>query len=1097
MPDMRILMHLFIVSLLLLSAVWGWSQETNGRLQGRITDSAGSPLAGATVALLHQPTGTRYSTQAFADGTYFFPGLRIGGPYVLTVTYSGKQRAQVEEIQITLGEPVTVPVKMVEEVRQLSSVIVSGGRRNLAGRYGTGTNLSREQVQTMPAISRSLQDLTRLVPQGSKDNSFLGSSFRYNNVTIDGAINNDAIGFTPSLGGQTGTSGQPGSSTRTNPISLDAIQDIQVELAPYDVKLGNFTGGSVNAVTRSGSNTPEGSVYFYGANAAITGPDHAGGQGSMPHAFHEYQTGFHVGFPLVKDKLFFFTNEEITRRVDVIQQVAGSQPSDGILSLNDAQRIHDTLLSRYHLDPGTYGQYNIYSNSNKFFNRLDWNISPTHQLSLRNNSIHSEAVNLERDQEDFRFGSIAYQQVNDQTSTVLELKSRLTRRWFNSLIAGYSTVHDYRNPLSDPAFPQVQIVGRTPGTTIFLGTDREASIFNMKQKAIEITDNMTISLPRNTLTVGTHNELYSINYGFVNSWNGRIDYPSIEDFLNNNPNRARGSYNYVDNTRDYILSHPVAVFHVNFYSLYVQDEVQVSSRFRFTFGLRGDYATVPRKQILSEKTRNANTDPNYGTTYTYTPLNRITGNYLGIVQASPRIGFRADLREDKKLVLRGGAGIFTGRIPFAWLGYAFYNNGDTYGAYDQNASSGASVFAPGSDPLRFDPKQGIAGFAAQNGQVVDNANGGKTQVDAVNNHFVMPMVFRSSLALDYTDALGISYMVEAIFTKTMQDVMFQQVNIKDAPTYYAYDTAVNLRKQPIFPSGGVNPAFANAYEMSNTTKGYRFSFTGRVAKKFADGLSLMVAYTYGQSKDVSNGVRNSMESNWQLNQSLNPNNPSLANSNFDIRHRIIANIGYALDWSRRVKSQAVLFFSAQSGSPYTYGFVNATVQNTPQQVSLAYIPQKSETVNFFSDYTDGNNQVVSAASQADAFNQFIDNDKYLSKRRGNFTERNAARTPWNNQLDFRFQQDVYLGKPGKGMQHRLTFTWDIINLTNLLDKSWGWLYFSPNTYNSTSSVGLVPYIPARTSQGYPIYQFVSPGKPYSVDFMASRWQMQAGLRYSF
>jgi hypothetical protein len=986
---------------------------------------------------------------------------------------------------------------MILQAQQLSSVTVSGGRRYLAGKYGTGANLSKEQVQTMPAISRSLQDLTRLVPQGSKDNSFLGSSFRYNNVTIDGAINNDAIGFSPSLGGQTGTSGQPGSSTRTNPISLDAIQDIQVELAPYDVKLGNFTGGSVNAVTRSGTNTPEGSLYFYCRNASLTGPDNAGGQGVLPHDFHEYQTGFHVGFPLVKDKIFFFTNEEITRRVDVIQQVAGNQTVSGILSKDDAQQIYDTLKKRYNFDPGTYGQYNIYSNSNKFFNRLDWNLSSRHQLSLRNNSIHSEAVNLERDQLDFRFSGIAYQQVNDQTSTVLELKSRFTRRFFSSFIVGYSTVHDYRNPLSDPAFPQVQIVGRTPGTTIFLGTDREASIFNMKQKAIEITDNVSISLGKHTLTAGTHNELYSIDYGFVNSWNGRVDYPSIDDFLHNNPNRVRGSYNYVDNTRDYILSHPSAVFHINFYSLYVQDEIQVSSRFRFTFGLRGDYASVPQKQILSQKTKDANTDANYGNTYTYTPLNRITGDYLGILQASPRIGFRVELDKDRKLVLRGGGGVFAGRIPFAWLGYAFYNNGDTYGAYDQRTDNGSSVFATGSDPLKYDPKQGIASFAAQNGQVVNNSNAGKTQVDVVDNHFVMPMVVRGSLALDYTDAAGISYTAEAIFTKTMQDVMFRQVNIKDAPSYYVYDTAAYLQKQPVFPSGGVNPAFANAYEMSNTIKGYRFSLTGRVSKKFLSGLSLMAAYTYGQSKDVANGVRNSMESNWQLNQALNPSNPDLAYSNFDIRHRIIANIGYALDWSHRVKSQFVLFFSAQSGSPYTYGFVNYTVQNTPQQVSLAYIPQKSEAINFFTDYVDKNNITVTATQQADAFNKFIDADAYLSKRRGNFTERNEARTPWNNQLDFRFQQDFFLGKAGKGMQHRITLTWDIINLTNLLDKSWGWLYFSPNTYNSTASVGLVPYIPARSSQGYPLYQFVNPGKPYSVDFMASRWQMQAGLRYSF
>ncbi|KAI9452624.1 hypothetical protein F5148DRAFT_1289543 [Russula earlei] len=1067
------------------------AQETGGRLHGTIIDSTGHPLDGATITLLHQPTGTRYTTRSFTGGSYSFDGLRIGGPYLLTFTYMGMKAAVTDNIQINLGEPATLTVVMQAQANQLADVTVkSSNPRYRPGKYGTGVNITAGQMQSMPAIARSFQDITRMVPQGSKDNSFLGTSFRYNNVTIDGAINNDAIGFSPSAGGQTGTSGQPGSSTRTNPIALDAIEDMQVELAPYDVKIGNFTGGSINAVTKSGTNTLKGSVYFYGRDAALTGKE-AGDRRKMPSAFHDYQTGFSVGMPLVKNKLFWFTNEEITRRTEVIQQEAGTQASDPILSLQDAKNIHDTLLSRYGFDAGTYGQYNAYSNSNKIFNRIDWNISNNNQLVLRNNTITSEAVNMERDQQDFRFSSIAYKQTNNQSSTVLELKSRFGNGLSNSFVAGYSAIHDFRDPLSDPAFPQVQIVGRTPGSTIFLGTDREASVFNMKQRTIEITDNININLGKHNLTIGTHNELYNITYGFVNAWNGRIDYPSIEDFLNNNPNRVRGSYNYVNNTRDYIMAHPGARFHINFYSVYMQDEIQVSRRFTVTTGLRADYPMVPQKQILSQKTQNASTDSYYGNNYTYTPLNKITGNYLNWPQISPRIGFHADLLDDKRLVLRGGAGFFTGRIPFAWLGYAFYNNGDTYGAYDQRTDNGSSVFAPGSDPLRYSKSNGIASFAAQNGQVVNNPNAGKTQVDAVDNHFMMPKVFRVSFATDYTGAGGIRYSVEGIYTKTIKDVMFRQVNISDNPSYYVYDTAANLRKQPIYPSGGVNANFANAYEMSNTTKGYRYSITGKISKSFRSGFDVMAAYTYGQSKDVANGVRNSMESNWQLNQSLNPNNPDAANSNFDIRNRIVSSVAYKIHWANNWRSLFSLFFSAQSGTPFTYGFLNYTVQNDPQQVSLAYIPQRSEAINFFSDYSK-NGVTVSATSQAAAFNQFIDADKYLSTRRGNFTERNEGRTPWNNQLDFRFQQDFVLSKT-----RSITFTLDIINLTNLLNKDWGWIYFSPNTYNSTASVGLVPYIPARSSQGYPIYQFINPGKPYSVDLVSSRWQMQAGLRYNF
>lgn len=1090
-----------IVSLITLSLMVGifsnpvLAQETSGALQGRILYNGKEALAGATVVAIHQTSGTKYSTKSYGDGNYSIPGLRIGGPYRLEVSFTGMETVIRDSIQVTLGDAVTLNLSLTDKAAQLSQVVVIGGKKApVANTYGAGQNISRTQIQQMPTINRSITDITRQVPQGSKDNSFGGANFRYNNVTIDGAINNDAIGFSPSLGGQTGTSNMPGSSTRTNPISMDAIEDMQVYLAPFDVTVGNFTGGSVNAVTRSGTNNVSGSIYGYGSNALITGKDNAGDKTKMPSAFHSYQTGFRIGFPLVKDKLFFFMNEEITRRVDPVQQSAGNPASAAILSLDDAQKIRNAMIDRYGIgeDPGTYGQVNTYSKSTKFFNRLDWNIDEHSQLTIRNNTISSEAINLERDQLDFRFGGIAYQQVNNQSSTVAELKSRFARRWFNDVIVGYTSIHDYRNPTSDPAFPQVEILGRAPGSTIFLGTDREASIFNMRQKTLELTDNISLNLGKHHLLLGTHNELYNINYGFVNSWNGRISYPSIDSFLSNSPTRVRGSYNYTNNDRDYILSHPEAVFHINFYSFYGQDEMQINDKLKVTVGFRFDYADVPQKQALSSKTTSSDPDNFYGKTYTYTPMNQITGNYLGRVQASPRIGFNYDIKGDKSIVVRGGTGVFTGRIPFAWLGYAFYNTGNTYGAYDQNISNGGQ-FAPGTDALHFDSKNGIAPFAAANGQVINNAAAGKSQADLVDNHFVMPQVWRTSLALDVTDVRGIKYSFEGVYTQVIKDVKFQQINIHDNPSYFYYDTAAQFKKQPIFPSGGVNPAYANVYEMSNTSLGYRYSLTGKVSKKFSNGWDLMIAYTYGQSKDIANGVRNSMESNFQLNQALNPNDPHLANSNFDIRHRIISNIAYRVAWSKDLVSTFSVFFSSQSGSPFTYGTVGSTIQNTPQQVSLTYIPVKGETINFFQD-TKKAGAVVTAGDQAAAFDAFIDGDKYLSSRRGRFTERNAAHTPWNTQADFHFGQDF-----GIGGRHRqvITLTLDIINVTNLLSSNWGRVYFSPNTYNSTASVGLTPYVPTQNSQGYPIYQYDTPAKPYAVDYFGSRYQMQLGARYSF
>lgn len=1067
------------------------AQETGGGLTGKVQDAKGEALPGATVIAVHTPSGTKYPVITDEKGRYRLLGLRIGGPYTVTASMMGLATAQVEGVTVKLGEPQLLNLLLQDQSKQLAGIEVKADKRGpKANNYGAGQNISRTQLNNMPTVNRSIQDITRMVPQGNKDNSFGGSSFRYNNVTIDGAINNDAIGFSPSSGGQSGTSGQPGSSTRTNPVSLDAIEDMQVYLAPFDVKIGNFTGGSINAVTRSGTNTLSGSVYGFGRNASLIGKDKVGSLGKMDQAFEDYQAGVRLGFPIIKNKLFFFTNEEITRRTDPAQLIAGSQETAHILSEKDAEAIRNASVSRYGniFDPGTADRYNTNAKSVKFFNRLDWNINDRHQLSIRNNTIRSNATHMDRDQQDFRFSSMAFKQTNNQSSTVAELKSRFNNRVTNSFVLGYSTVHDYRDPLSDPTLSQVQIMGRTPGTTIYLGTDREASIFNMKQRTIEITNNLTFSKGNHTFLYGTHNELYHIDYGFVNSWNGRIDYNSIEDYLNNVPYRVRGSYNYTNNTRDYILQNPGAKFDVNMYSVYVQDEIQVNDYLKVTPGIRADYTHLPSKPQMSERLNEAVADPYFGTTYTYTPISRLNNGYLNKVQISPRIGVRYDVLKNQSLILRGGAGLFTGRIPFAWLAYAYYNNGVNYGSYDQRADQ--KPFPAGADPMQPNPN-GIAGFIEKTGTPVNNPNAGKTQVDLIDNNFVMPQVFRASLGVDYTTKNNWKLTVEGIVTKSLKDVAFQQINITDNPRYYAYD---KHREQPIYP-GTINPMFSNAYLLSNTKKGYRYSVTGSINRTFMNGWYVSGAYTFGESKDMYNGIRNSMESNWQLNQALNPNNPALSYSNFDIRHRIVLNASYKKVWNKVLATTVSVFASAQSGSPFTYGIMSNSIQGLPQQVSLAYIPTREDAVNFFQDRT-VNGATVTKETQAAAFNAYVDANDYLSTRRGKFTERNMGRTPWNMQADLHFAQEFHF--PALKNNY-FTFTADIINVSNMLNGAWGRQYFSPNTFNSTASVGLTPTLfpSEQNPNNNPVYTFTDPGKPYTIDYFGSRYQVQLGLRYTF
>lgn len=1102
---MKKLYVLLLTGLILAITGVANAQITSATISGKIVDQKGAAMPGVSVYVTNTSTGTHYGAQTNIDGRYAIPNVNPGGPYIITASFIGFKKEERTDITITLGNA-TYNFKMTDASTELKAVTVTGG----ATKNGAGTNVSQAQLRRMPAINRSLTDITRITPQGA-NNSFQGTNFRYNNLTLDGAINNDAIGFSPSLGGQTNQSGSVGSSTRTSPVSLDAIQDVQVLVAPYDIKIGNVLGGSINAVTRSGTNTVTGSVYGYGRGAFMVGPNNVpanlgGDGGSEPSEFHDYNAGFRLGFPLIKDKLFFFTNEEVARRRDPVISGAGSAGSAAILSLQDAKdltaafKAYTTDAAHPNgIDPGTYDNTSIYSNSNKYFNRLDWNINDKNQFTLRNNTIISTATNLERDNANFRFSGIDYTSHNNSTSFVAELKSQISNNVHNNLLLGYSNVHDYRDPNSDPSLPQIEITGRTPGTTIFMGTDREAAIFDMHQKTKEFTDNLTVTKGNNTFTFGTHNEFYDITYNFVNAWNGRVSFGSIDRFTgiyNSNPatqttflpSRIRANYYYSDyqtNTRDNIFANPSAKFNVNLWSVYAQDEIQATDNLKITGGIRLDYADVPTKQPLSAKTTGAAADPNYGTTFTYTKPADIKNNYLGNAQINPRVSFSYDANGDQSLIIRGGSGTFTGRVPFAWFGYAFYNNGNTFGAYDKK--TGFSPFLPGQ-LIHASPNGGLD-FVNQQGQTTNST--GATQVDMIDNNFKMPQVWRSNLAVDYKTADLWKFTLEGIYTDVIRDLKFQQVNTTDQVAYYPYDTQ---HQQPIFVNTKPSANFTNAYLLSNTDKGHRYSITAQIAKTIG-GLDANVAYTYGESKDVTNGIRNSMESNWQLNQAGNPNNPQEAFSNFDIRHRIVSTINYRLAYgqNKSLVSNFTFFFSAQSGNPYTYGFYNTTIDGTGQQINVAYIPNVGETVKLFADIAGGK----TAVQQAAEFDQYIDSNPYLSSRRGQFTERNAAHTPWNTDLDFRFTQDFNFGTKHKQI---ITITYDIINLTNLLNKDWGHYYFSSNTFNSTASVGLAPKVtPAfgNIPTTYPTYTWTDPGTPYQVDLLTSRYQMQLGVRYSF
>ena len=1083
---MRKISSIVLLTFLLLAAMPALhAQVTSSSVFGVISDAKKQPIVGATVVFTYTPTGLQFGVATDDKGYYDISNMNPGGPYTINVKYLGFQEITQKDIYLTLGSNTRFDFVMNETASDLKEVTVTTTKNKKTA----GSEFNEARIQNTPTITRNITDVTKLTPQ-SNNNSFAGTNFRYNNVTLDGAINNDAIGFSPSLGGQSGTSNMPGSSTRTTSFSMDAVQEVQVQIAPYDVKLGNFTGGSINAVSRSGSNEVTGSVYGYGRGAFLTGNNAHLDYDKVPNSYYDMQTGFRLGLPLIKNKLFLFTNEEITRHQEPVFYGAGE--ANSVITKAQAQQIIDSLQSPTFMPISPYnknGTYNpgiinggtIHSYAYKFFNRIDYIINDKNQLNVRNNTVYSEANNLDNTSQQFNFGNYDFLQKNLNVSTVAELKTKISTHMTNSLIAGYTFIHDWREP-NNPLFPQLQI--NFANGPVFVGTNREAGVFNMKQNTFELTDNLTWYKHKNKITFGTHNELYNIYYGFVNSWNGRIDYSNLAGFIANQPSRIRAIINNTDNSGAYNQNNSPATFWIMMFSAYAQDEIAISKKFNLSVGLRIDETAVPTSGVADKNQASFPTSPQkYGTTYTSPNLTSLSGNRTQLPSVSPRLGFNWDILGNQKVVLRGGSGIFTGRVPFAWYGYTYYNNGSSYNALDwKNPPAGTHI---PTDPTAF---QQFSDSVYKKTSSVER--------DVFANNFHMPESWRSSLAFDFRIPGGVKLTLEALYTKTIYDVMLQQINLIDTGVKYApYDMA---HLQPIYTGGKNDAAYSSVYLISNTQKGYRYSFTASAEKKFNFGLELFAAYTYGQSKDILNGIRNSPESGWQLNQATNPNSAPVTFSNFDIRHKIVATVTFHRVWDKekRFATTIAFVYTGSSGTPYTWVNSGNKLTNNGQQNDIAFIPHGKYTDIAVDKLVSGS--YVTDSTGWNNLDNFINNNSYLSSRRGQFTERNGARTPWNHNLDVRIMQDFNFYGPGeKHHKHTLTVSFDIINLTNLLNPNWGLYYYTANTQNSAVYTGLVA-TGKNDPTGKPIYTFTAPTTtPYLVDQIASRWQGQLGLRYTF
>jgi hypothetical protein len=1103
-------MKRFIPKLLLLGILGSTqlhAQETTATLSGLVLDGKGSPLISATISVKHEPTGYVLATQANNKGIFTLPNLRPGGPYTILITSTGFKADTLNDVYLTLGNNPAGNITLEQKDQMLTEVVVTtGGRRSgLAG-----TTVGRAQLTTMPTLGRSLSDFTRLTPQ-SNNNSFAGTNFRYNNLTVDGAVNNDAIGFSNSFGGVSGggQSGAAGSGTRTNPYSLDVIQEVQVQLAPYDVKLGNFTGGSVNAVTKSGTNDFHGDIYGYGRNQTGMGKSVDGLKTKIGSDFHDYQWGATIGGPIIRNKLFFIANYEQTRRQEPTFYNAGDPGA--AVSVADATAIYNQLKNKYGYDAGSYvGAYKIFTNSDKFFARVDYNIDANNTLTVR--GIYTKGVgnNLERTSTNFQFGSTDFTQTTKNYNLTAELKSKLSNSVSNQFNVSYINVHEFRDfpgtlsPLMD--------IG---GGAVWVGTWREASIYNMKQQTFELTDNVTYTKGINKFTFGTHNEFYNLTYGFVNSWNGRWEYSNLNSFLADQPSRIRGAYT-IDpaqhpNTRESLYNNPPNPYKVSLLSAYAQDEVTVSRTLKLTPGLRVDYPKLGNDIPVDADFAKANSNT-LNATYSSTPYNAFTNKWLGTATLSPRIGFNWDVKGNQKLIVRGGAGIFVGRMPFAWLGYAETLTGGVYNNIDFKPSASNTVNGNTTIPLAINP---LGLKDTINAHALASANAANTrEVDVIDNKFKLPRVIRTNLAADYKFGQGYKLTVDVLYTKTLYDVQFQQINLKDQVEYYNQGPA----ESPVYVGGKLNSQYSNVYLLTNTKEGYRYNLTAQLSKTYrpvslghgALNVNWSAAYTYGVSKDLSNGIRNSFQSNYEVNPAISPNNPQLAYSNFDLRHRIVATLGSSWMWNAKNTTSLTFFYSGQSGNPYSVVYNSSgNPFGNAANANLPYIPKDQSDIRLVDKGT------YTAAQQWQDLNNLIENDKYLKTRRGQYAGRNGLRTPWNHELDMKLMHTFNLSTTNK--QHTLAVSLDVFNVLNLLNSDWGHITFVTNVNNYTvNMLNFVGYATdvngnpiagsttavGKPSSGYiPTFTYNKPtglgGHYYTVDPINSRWQGQLGIKYSF
>ena len=1081
--------------------VTAFAQLTTSSLNGLVADASGEPVIGAAVIATHTESGTSYATVTNNEGRYYINGMRAGGPYKVEVSCLGYRTVAFTDVTLQLAESLSLNAKLEDDAQMLSEAIVISNATSkfAAEKTGAATNISNRQIADLPTVSRSITDVTRLSPYGGNGMSFAGADGRTANFTVDGANFNNNFGLNDGL---------PGGGS---PISIDAIEEMQVVISPYDVRQTNFIGGGVNAITKSGTNTFKGSAYIYHRNENMRG-DTVEGETVAGARDKDRNTtyGFTLGGPIVKNKLFFFANFEYSKIPTVANRWRGS--TDGVgnadanisrTTLEDLEKVSKHLKDKYGYETGSWTDFPANESNMKVLARLDWNINDKNHLALRYNYTLNKAWSSPNSSSmdggtrsaygrtslyGMSYANSMYSIDNVVHSLSLDLNSRISDNLSNQFLATLSLLNDVRGTDSSD-FPFIDIRnddGSAPMPYISAGYELFTWNNAVHNTHIGIKDDITWYGGKHKVTAGINYEYQMADNSYMRNGTGYYRYLSLDDFLNERaPEVVCLTYGYDGE------ENPAARVQFHKLGLYAQDEWQANENFKLTYGVRFDGLFFDNKDLM---TNNAILALNYGVAHSAEkPDEHVdgcrhidTGKWPNSnISVSPRVGFVWDVLGDKSLKFRGGTGLFSGRLPLVF----FTNMPSNSGMVQYQA-----ILGPKGDQVDMSQFAGkILNRKELYNKLVElgypttiKPEDGTlpSAISAVDPKFKMPQVWKTSLAIDYAFPTSFPFSVsaEAIYNKTVNGVCLTDWNVKPVDGFTRFNGVDN---RPIYQKGNYLYTSKSAYVLENTHRGYGWSATASINMEPVKGLYLSAAYTHTASKEITGMPGSNASSVLNYMGTVNgPNDPGLHNSQYVTPDRFFANLSYSDKCGNHF---GIIYETWRGGYNYSYMTQN-DINGDGYNYDLIFIPTDEQVAN-------GDFRFVSA-EDADRFLDYVHNDKYLSKHQGEYAEAYSVYSPWVHRIDFSYKHDfkVRIGKSVNTLQ----LSFDLKNALNLFNSNWGVSkYMNPDL-----GEGRILKYEGVDKEGYATF---STAKAYSgttetwqrLHSIGQCWYASVGIRYMF